>query len=143
VFREAALRFVMGWLIRSADVMTNAEQIRVGVMKKMGLAAIPIFLVSAMMWTTERAVAQSPSAGMKVAQAVPQQWPPSPRRQTPRLRVTPYPQQGVIPHYDPGPDAVRVCNAHYEQEYRPSGTVIVPRMYCYWTRDPRARALAD
>lgn len=32
----------------------------------------------------------------------------------------------------PGPNAVRVCNAHYEQEYRPSGTVIVPRMHCYW-----------
>ena len=33
----------------------------------------------------------------------------------------------------PGPNAVRVCNAHYEQEYRPSGTVIVPRMRCYWS----------
>ena len=33
----------------------------------------------------------------------------------------------------PGPNAVRVCNAHYEQEYRPSGTVIVPRMHCYWS----------
>lgn len=31
-----------------------------------------------------------------------------------------------------GPNVVRVCNAHYEQEYRPSGTVIVPRMNCYW-----------
>ncbi|RTL54065.1 MAG: hypothetical protein EKK40_05915 [Bradyrhizobiaceae bacterium] len=33
----------------------------------------------------------------------------------------------------PGPNSVRVCNAHYEQEYRPSGTVIVPRMQCYWS----------
>lgn len=32
----------------------------------------------------------------------------------------------------PGPNAVRVCNAYYEQEYRPSGTVIVPRMRCTW-----------
>lgn len=32
----------------------------------------------------------------------------------------------------PGPNAVRICNAHYVQEYRPSGTVIVPRMRCYW-----------
>lgn len=32
----------------------------------------------------------------------------------------------------PGPNSVRVCNAHYDQEYRPSGTVIVPRMQCYW-----------
>jgi len=32
----------------------------------------------------------------------------------------------------PGPNSVRVCNAYYEQEYRPSGTVIVPRMKCHW-----------
>lgn len=32
----------------------------------------------------------------------------------------------------PGPNSVRVCNAYYEQEYRPSGTVIVPRMNCHW-----------
>lgn len=32
-----------------------------------------------------------------------------------------------------GPNSVRICNAHYEQEYRPSGTVIVPRMRCYWS----------
>lgn len=32
------------------------------------------------------------------------------------------------------PNAVRVCNARYVQEYRPSGTVIVPRMTCYWRR---------
>lgn len=34
--------------------------------------------------------------------------------------------------HEPGPNAVRICNAYYEQEYRPSGTVIVPRMHCYW-----------
>lgn len=34
--------------------------------------------------------------------------------------------------HHPGPNAVRICNAYYEQEYRPSGTVIVPRMHCYW-----------
>jgi hypothetical protein len=33
----------------------------------------------------------------------------------------------------PGPNSVRICNAHYEQEFRPSGTVIVPRMHCYWS----------
>jgi len=30
------------------------------------------------------------------------------------------------------PTAVRACDAWYEQEYRPSGTVIVPRMRCRW-----------
>lgn len=38
----------------------------------------------------------------------------------------------VVPRYNPGPNAVRVCNAHYVQEARPSGTVIVPRLSCYW-----------
>ncbi|MCA6108728.1 hypothetical protein [Bradyrhizobium cenepequi] len=38
----------------------------------------------------------------------------------------------VIPRYNPGPNAVRNCTATYVQEYRPSGTVITPRMNCYW-----------
>ena len=38
----------------------------------------------------------------------------------------------VYPQYYPGPNAVRICNAHYVQEYRPSGPVITPRMHCYW-----------
>ena len=38
----------------------------------------------------------------------------------------------VYPQYYPGPNAVRECTATYVQEYRPSGTVITPRMNCYW-----------
>jgi hypothetical protein len=41
-------------------------------------------------------------------------------------------QPDVIPRYNPGPNAVRDCTATYVQEYRPSGTVITPRMNCYW-----------
>jgi hypothetical protein len=41
-------------------------------------------------------------------------------------------QPDVVPRYNPGPNAVRVCSARYVQEYRPSGTVIVPRMSCHW-----------
>ena len=55
----------------------------------------------------------------------------------PRTRVRIYsnsPTDGVYPRYDPGPNAVRVCNASYVQEFRPSGTVIVPHMSCYWRR---------
>ncbi|OQW55236.1 MAG: hypothetical protein A4S14_13395 [Proteobacteria bacterium SG_bin9] len=33
----------------------------------------------------------------------------------------------------PGPNSKRVCNARYVQEYRPSGTVIVPVVNCYWS----------
>jgi hypothetical protein len=38
----------------------------------------------------------------------------------------------VYPRYNPGPNAVRDCTATYVHEYRPSGTVITPRMNCYW-----------
>jgi hypothetical protein len=61
---------------------------------------------------------------------------PAPRRRfTNRLRITPnrdYWPDDVYPRYDPGPNAVRVCNATYVQEHRPSGTVIVPRVACFW-----------
>jgi len=40
----------------------------------------------------------------------------------------------VYPRYNPGPNAVRDCTATYVQEQRPSGTVITPRMNCYWRR---------
>lgn len=50
--------------------------------------------------------------------------------------------------YDPGPNAVRDCTATYVQEYRPSGTVITPRMTCYRrpgcsVRAPRRSVRAD
>ena len=54
-----------------------------------------------------------------------------------RLRVYPNDEpgpDGVYPRYYPGRNAVRDCTATYVQEYRPSGTVIVPRMNCYWRR---------
>jgi hypothetical protein len=71
---------------------------------------------------------------IRVAQATSPDAPPS-RRRPARLRVTPYyVPDGVYPRYNPGPNAVRECNATYVQEYRPSGTVIVPHMHCYWRR---------
>ena len=59
----------------------------------------------------------------------------SAQRRRPLRRVPIYRQEwapDVYPRYDPGPNAVRDCTAHYVQEYRPSGTVITPRMNCYW-----------
>jgi hypothetical protein len=111
------------------------EQVWVGVMKRIGVAAILVAFVS-VGWPAEHAAAQSASSGTSFAQAAPEDTRPPRRayRPTSRLRVTPYyEEQGVIPRYYPGPNAVRVCNAHYVQEYRPSGTVIVPRMSCHWT----------
>jgi hypothetical protein len=61
----------------------------------------------------------------------------SQQRRSPR-RVRIYPRgvnpDEVYPRYNPGPNAVRDCTATYVQEYRPSGTVIVPRMNCFWRR---------
>ena len=77
--------------------------------------------------------AQAAGPDILMAQAVIPDAPPPRRR--PRLRV--YPQvepDRVYPRYNPGPDAVRECNATYVQEHRPSGTVIVPHMTCYWRR---------
>jgi hypothetical protein len=51
---------------------------------------------------------------------------------TPRRRRVP--RIEVFPRRYPGPDAVRECRAWYVQEFRPSGTVVVPRMRCWWER---------
>ena len=60
----------------------------------------------------------------------------SAQRRRPLRRVPIYRQEewapDVYPRYNPCPNAVRSCTAHYVQEYRPSGTVITPRMNCYW-----------
>ena len=45
-----------------------------------------------------------------------------------RIRVHPLAQSY------PGPDAVRQCASWLATEYRPSGTVIVPKMRCWWER---------
>ena len=86
------------------------------------------------------ASAQTAALGVRTAQASPPAATETSaqrrvRRPPTRLRV--YPNydagpEGVYPRYNPGPNAVRECNATYVQEYRPSGTVIVPRMSCYW-----------
>jgi hypothetical protein len=58
------------------------------------------------------------------------------RRPPARLRVYPsypsYSPDDVYPRYFPGRNAVRDCTASYVQEFRPSGTVITPRLNCFW-----------
>jgi hypothetical protein len=66
------------------------------------------------------------------------------RAQRPRtqLRVYPrYPRRHFHMPYPvpypveyPGPNAVRHCDSRLVPEYRPSGTVIVPRTRCWWAR---------
>ncbi len=48
-----------------------------------------------------------------------------PVRAPTRIRVTPL-------YRYPGPNAVRQCTSWLAPEWRPSGTVIVPRMQCWW-----------
>jgi hypothetical protein len=63
---------------------------------------------------------------------------PPRRRAPPRIIVrppqpsaTPFPLPGAA---YPGPGYVRDCTSWLEQDPRPSGTVIVPRMSCSWVR---------
>jgi hypothetical protein len=108
-------------------------------MMRIGTAAIFVVFAGAM--SLSATGAQTAPQGMRVAQASPSvaaeaSAPRRVRRSPTRLRV--YPnyewEPEVYPRYNPGPNAVRECNATYVQEYRPSGTVIVPRMSCYWRR---------
>jgi hypothetical protein len=63
-------------------------------------------------------------------------------RTRPRIRIYPrYPRRPYTTLYPlpygidyPGPNAVRQCVSRLVPEYRPSGTVIVPRMRCWWAR---------
>jgi Ni/Co efflux regulator RcnB len=87
-------------------------------------------MASAQSAPQDRRIAQQWNSGATDASAQRQN-----RRPPTRLRVQPYYESsfdGVYPRYYPGRNAVRECTAHYVQEYRPSGTVIVPRMNCFW-----------
>jgi hypothetical protein len=104
----------------------------VDVMKAIG-AVLTLVLASALVLAGEPGRAQSAPSGVRLAQAGPTDIPPPPVRRVPRLRIYPnYETPEVYPRYYPGPNAVRECNATYVQQYRPSGTVIVPRMHCVW-----------
>jgi hypothetical protein len=49
-----------------------------------------------------------------------------------RLDSTPYPRTDNLGY--PGPNAVRQCTSWLATEHRPSGTVVVPYMRCWWQR---------
>jgi hypothetical protein len=102
-------------------------------------AAVMVALAGVFSVPVTGAKSQSAPASIRVAQAVPPDAESrSVRRPPTRLRVHPRYREpwrdDVYPQYYPGPNAVRVCNATYVQEYRPSGTVIVPRVTCAWRR---------
>jgi len=99
----------------------------------------------ACLWTVSNVLAQTGAGDRVVSRddlSAHAQVQPKPKRPPTRLRVTPRcPYRTVAldhpPPYDcefPGPGYVRQCSARLVQEYRPSGTVIVPRMQCWWER---------
>jgi hypothetical protein len=100
--------------------------------------AIGAALAGSLLWPASGTQAQSAPSGTRLAQAAPDAEPAAPRRAgRPLRRLRIYPRyeaepDDVYPRYNPGPNAVRDCNATYVQEYRPSGTVIVPLMHCFW-----------
>jgi hypothetical protein len=105
----------------------------------MGIRTWPVLgvLAGALSLLAVGAQAQTASQGTRTAQATTGEPVARPTRSPRRIRVYPRYQaepDGAYPGYYPGPNAVRVCNASYVQEYRPSGTVIVPHMTCVWRR---------
>ncbi|ABE37738.1 hypothetical protein RPD_0500 [Rhodopseudomonas palustris BisB5] len=109
--------------------------------RRMTLAAAGLGLaVSLLLQAAEPAQAQTPKPARPSVSSAPADLSPTDlssqqRRPPRRLRI--YPRNapdGVYPRFNPGPNAVRECTATYVQEYRPSGTVITPRMSCFWRR---------
>ena len=111
-------------------------------MTRIRMAAISVALAGIFSLPASGTWAQTAPSGMRVAQAQAQSPaavdPSAPRRSTRAMRRVPiYPRyqgepDGVYPRYNPGPNAVRDCTATYVEEHRPSGTVITPRMNCFW-----------
>jgi hypothetical protein len=109
-------------------------------MKRIKTVAIWLALIEAVSLPVAGTKAQTARSGVRIAQASPLVATEADGRvriRRPARRVPVYPRSqpepdDVYPRYFPGRNAVRDCTATYVQEYRPSGTVIVPRMHCYW-----------
>ena len=111
-------------------------------MMRIRTAAILLALAGTFSLQAAGASAQTAPQGVRTAQASQPsatELSAQSRVRRPPARIPIYPRyetgpDGVYPRYFPGRNAVRDCSATYVQEYRPSGTVIVPRMSCYWRR---------
>jgi hypothetical protein len=87
------------------------------------VATTMVALAGVGLWPLAQAVAQNAVAAQNGDSTAPKR-----TRPPARIRVHPLPQSY------PGPDAVRQCTAWLAPEYRSSGTVIVPKMHCWWER---------
>ncbi|WP_347263507.1 hypothetical protein [Nitrobacter sp.] len=97
-----------------------------------GAAALLLLVVPGTLLLMYGGRAQAQTAARSMDRAVSSGMPVQTHKRRPRVRIYREDERGVYPSYHPGSDAVRDCTAHYVQEFRPSGTVIVPRMNCYW-----------
>ncbi len=128
-------------LPRQSETVGPEKQARAGVKMRVRTVAITGAFAAAFSLIAAGAEAQTAPQGTRTAQASPGpgdepsaqpvRRPPKRLPIYPRYRAEP---DDVYPRYYPGPNAVRVCNATLVQEYRPSGTVIVPHMSCVWRR---------
>ncbi|MGZ3325378.1 MAG: hypothetical protein ACXU9C_30940 [Xanthobacteraceae bacterium] len=125
-------------LARQSETLQPENRSMMGAMMRIGAAAILVVLagVFSLPASAQEALPQglrgAPAAQPAATDISAQQ---RVRRPPTRLRVQPYYDYNpndVYPRYYPGRNAVRDCNATYVQEFRPSGTVIVPRMNCFW-----------
>lgn len=97
------------------------------------VSAIGLVFVAALSAAPASAQTAPREQGFQVAQIYQDPGYREPQRPRPRVRIyRDYDERGVYPSYNPGPNAVRDCTATYVQEFRPSGTVITPRVNCYW-----------
>jgi hypothetical protein len=127
------------WLTsaRQSETVRRGNRLWVDGMKRIVTAAI-MAAFAGFLLQGEAAQAQAAASGARTAQAAqsPLTDASAQARRRPLRRVPIYRQDqwepDVYPRYNPGPNAVRSCTATYVQEYRPSGTVITPRMNCYW-----------
>ena len=115
---------------------TARNRIWVDGMKRIVTAAI-VTALAGFLLQGEAAQAQTAPSGARAAQASkPAVTDASAQARRPLRRVPIYRsdqwEPDVYPRYNPGPNAVRSCTATYVREYRPSGTVITPRMNCFW-----------
>jgi hypothetical protein len=96
------------------------------------MAATGLVLAATFLALPMAAQAETAGRGARSSQPVASEVSAQSRRARPRVRIYRNDDRGVYPSYFPGPNAVRDCTATYVQEHRPSGTVIVPRMNCFW-----------
>lgn len=97
-------------------------------MRKLALAIVAggtLALIGAA--ASSPATAQAAAVRQGTTAAQPQEATAQVRRRRAPTQLRVYRDRAYLP-----PNAVRTCDSWLEQEFRPSGTVIVPRMRCRW-----------